>query len=661
MSKEASDDLPLAAEFPPTSYEQWRKLAQVALGGGSYEDRLRNHTADRLTIEPIYRRAQNYSPLAGRPPGTRWQVLQRIDHPDSTSAGAQATDDLSGGANGLMLVGAGAIGARGFGLPAVLDAIQPTLDRIDFASGIAIEFDLGPKANLLARDLAEYIAARGTAPQHVDVRFGFDPFGSAALAGDLQNLAGAGLEPAPTHVPRDAHEALDDCVVRLGQELTQVGFRRSLFCADGRVVHDAGGTEAQELAYVLASGVAMLRALEAGGIALEDARRMICFRLAADIDQFLTTAKFRALRRLWQWVEANAGLVPEPVFITAETAWRTMTRYDPTVNIVRATIAAFAAGIGGADAVSVLPFTAARGLPDGFARRVARNTQLVLLDEANSGRVADPTAGTGWSEDLTLKLSHATWARLQEIEASGGAAAALQTGLIQAKVRAARAEREHEVATRRCALVGVNEFPELGEAPFAVTRPEELPAAAPVTPIQRLVPIRLAEPFEMLREASDRLATSGRRPKIFLATLGEPADYAPRADFAKNFFAVGGIDAATGDSSDASREELIEAFRASGAKIACLCVGEAVHDRAAEQVAKTLSEAGAVRLYAVARPGARDPELSAAGIDTLISSNCNMLEILRDALFTSAGNDDASDDGRSPKRDGRANNDSADR
>jgi methylmalonyl-CoA mutase len=664
MSNDASDDLPLAAEFPPASYEQWRKLAQAALGGGSYEDRLRSHTADGLTIEPLYQRAQNSWPVAGRPPGARWQVLQRIDHPDPTSAGSQAIDDLSGGANGLMLVGAGSIGARGFGLPAALETIQRVLDRIDFDSGIGIEFDLGPKANLLARALAEHIAARGTAPERFNVRVGVDPFGSAALAGDLHNLVGERLKSAPTNILRDAREVLDDSVVQLGQELTQVGFRRSLFCADGRIVHDAGSSEAQELAYVLASGVAMLRALETGGTALEDARRMIFFRLTADTDQFLTIAKFRALRRLWQRVEASSRLTAEPVFITAETAWRTMTRYDPTLNIVRATIAAFAAGIGGADAVSVLPFTAALGLPDSFARRVARNTQLVLLDEANLASVGDPTAGTGWSEDLTFNLCHAAWALLQEIEASGGAAAALQNGLIQAWVAAARAEREHEVATRRCALVGVNEFPDLGEAPFAVveSRPEDLPVTGPVSPIERLVPIRLAEPFEALRETSDRLATSGRRQKIFLATLGEPADYASHVDFAKNFFAAGGIEATTSESSNASKEGLIEAFRASGTKLACLCVGEQVDEPTAQQAAKALSETGAVRLYGVAGPGVHDPQLRAAGVNTFISSNCNMLEILRDALFTSAGNnDDASDDGRSPTRAGRANNDSAGR
>ena len=177
----------------------------------------------------------------------------------------------------------------------------------------------------------------------------------------------------------------------------------------------------QELAYVLAVAVAYLRALESGGVALDQARRMIFFRLSADADQFLTIAKFRALRKLWARVEEACGLAPVPAFVSAETAWRMMTRRDPHVNMLRTTIAAFSAGIGGADAVTVLPFTAALGLPDRFARRIARNSQLLLLEESNLAKVSDPAAGSGGFEALTEQLCTAAWALFQEIERAGGA------------------------------------------------------------------------------------------------------------------------------------------------------------------------------------------------------------------------------------------------
>src|SRR5262249_13441721 len=174
--------------------------------------------------------------------------------------------------------------------------------------------------------------------------------------------------------------------------------------ADARIVHNAGGSEAQELAYALAVAVAYLRALEAGGVGLDAARGMIYFRFAADADQLLTIAKFRGVRKLWARIEEACGLTPAPAFITAETAWRMMTRRDPHTNMLRATIAVVSAGVAGANAITVLPFTMALGLPDPFARRIARNTQLVLLEESNLARVSDPAAGSGAVEALTDAL-----------------------------------------------------------------------------------------------------------------------------------------------------------------------------------------------------------------------------------------------------------------
>ena len=160
---------------------------------------------------------------------------------------------------------------------------------------------------------------------------------------------------------------------------------------------------------------------------LDDARRFIFFRLAADQDQFLTIAKFRAIRKLWARVEEACGLEPSRAFVTAETAWRMMTKRDPHGNIVRGTIAALAAAVGGADAVTVLPFSAALGVPDAFARRIARNTQTILIEEANFHRVADPAAGSGAIEYLTEQLCEKAWGLFQEIERAGGSAAALES------------------------------------------------------------------------------------------------------------------------------------------------------------------------------------------------------------------------------------------
>src|SRR5262245_58964781 len=353
---------------------------------------------------------------------------------------------------------------------------------------------------------------------------------------------------------------------------------------------------------------------------------MIFFRLAADADQFLTLAKFRALRKLWARVAEACGLEPQPIFIKAETAWRMMTRCDPHVNMLRTTIAAFSAGLGGADAISVLPFTQAIGLPDGFARRIARNTQLILLEESNLAKVGDPAAGSGGMEDLTQKLCGVAWGLFQEIEAAGGAAAALERGLIQDKVAAVRAEREKAVAHRKDALTGVSEFPNIHEGPAAV-----LDVARVASRLQPLLPqIRLAEPFELLRDVSDRiLAATGSRPKVFLANLGTLAEFTARATFAKNFFEAGGIEA-VGSDGIKSRDDTATGFRNSGAKLACLCSSDEVYAQEAADAAQALAAAGAKHLYLAGRPRDADA-LKSTGIGTFIFTGCDALAVLQQA------------------------------
>jgi methylmalonyl-CoA mutase len=480
-----ADDLALAAEFPPATRQQWRQLVDAVLKGAPFEEKLVGRSHDGLRIEPLYEREKRERPLTGRRPGTPWTVLQRVDHPDPTAANAEALHDLENGANGLVLVCAGSIGARGFGLVPSPDAIARALESIQLDAGISIELDLGAPSrtiNEMALTLAALAKSRGIAPATADIRFGLDPLGAMALSG--------GVEQPWSKLAAGA--------AGVAGKLAADGFKGPFLVADGRVVHDAGGSEAQELAYVLAAALAYLRALETGGVALDRACRMIFFRLAADADQFPTIAKFRALRRLWARFEDACGVAPVAPFVAAETAWRMMTRRDPHVNLLRTTVAAFAAGVGGADAATVLPFTLALGLPDRFARRIARNTQLVLLEEAHLAKVADPTAGAGGFEDLTDQLCRAAWTQFQAIEAEGGAAAALERGSIQKQVAAARAERQAALARGQETLVGTTVFANPDEVPVRVLEvaPQKLAKATATGLLEALTPMRLAEPFE---------------------------------------------------------------------------------------------------------------------------------------------------------------------
>ena len=381
------ETLTLAGEFPPTTEADWRRLVEAALKGASFDKRLVSQTYDGLRVAPLYPRAAGAKPVAGRKPGAAWTVMQRIDHPDPKAANRQALEDLENGATGLTLVFAGSLNANGYGLDASPETLKRLLDGIALDAGITIDFNLSPPTRNAVQLFAELVKARKLSPAAVDLRASLNPIGG---------FAASGASPMPW---RELSKNLGTAI----RGLSEQGYRGPFAVADGRIIHNAGGSEAQELAFALAAAVDCLRAIEAAGVPLETARGMIYFRLAADADEFLTIAKFRAIRKLWARVEEACGLAPKPVIVAAETAWRMMTRHDPYVNMLRTTIAITAAGLGGADNIAALPHTAANGLPDAFARRVARNAQLILLEESSLAKVADPAAGSGAIEDLTAK------------------------------------------------------------------------------------------------------------------------------------------------------------------------------------------------------------------------------------------------------------------
>lgn len=621
MTKE-TDQLQLAAEFPPAKREDWRKLVDGVLKGAPFE-KLVSKTYDGLKIDPIYERARNATVIAGRAATAPWQIMQRVDHPDATKANAQALDDLENGATGLAIIFAGANGARGFGLPPTKEALTQVLNGIYLDAGIALEFEIGPQSRDMGQHLAEILKARKIAPSAISVRFGFDPIGGAAVRG---GNAGDWNSTAKVFGGKIS-------------ELAKLGFRGPFAAADGRIIHDAGGTEVQELAWVLATGVAYLRALEGAGIVLDDARGMIYARMSADADQFLTLAKFRALRLLWARVEQGCGLAPKPLFIAADTAWRMLTQRDPDVNMLRATVATFSAGLGGANSIDVLPHTLAAGLPDALARRIGRNTQLVLLEESNLDKVSDPAAGSGGIEALTKELCDAAWTFFQEIERAGGAFAALAKNLVQGKVATARNARNVNIAKRKDILTGASEFPNLREkiADVLHAKPVSLtPYGEEKIKFDTMTPHRLAEPFEKLRDMSDKmLRDEGARPKIFLANLGTPADFTARTTFATSFFEAGGIQAIAGEGT-LDTNALAADFKASGAALACICSSDAVYAEQAVAAAKALQAVGAKHIYLAGRPGDLETGLRAAGVNEFIVAGGDALATLN-AVYAKMG------------------------
>ena len=602
-----------AARLASYGEADWRRAAEAALKGAGFST-LISHAADGVELQPIYPRREGPRALRG---GGPWRALARLDHPDPAAANDQAHEDLGGGADGLQVVFAGAAGAYGFGLAKADSAsLHRAFEGVRFDGAKRFELDLGPEGEAQATGFAALVGRSGVAPKTVDVAFGLDPIGALALSGRA---------PRPWSGEAAA-------LAKVASFLAAQGFAGPFLVADARAVHAAGGAPAQELGFALAAAAAYLRALADGGFPLASAAAAIGFRLAADSDEFFSLAKFRALRLMWGRVRDACGLDAAPARIHAESAWRTMTARDPYVNVMRGALAAFSAGLGGADSVSVLPHTQALGLPDARARRIARNAQLILLEEAQLGFVADPAAGAGVFEALTSTLAEKGWAVFQALERAGGAPAALRAGVFQGEVAEAATRLAGDATRLKALITGVSAHPDLSEAPAEVA-----PASPPVfayageAVAPPLVALRLAEPFERLRDTSDAAAErAGERPKAFLAAIGPLSAHAGRLGFARDVAEAGGLQAVA-DSGGDDCEAAAARFRASGAAVACLCGDDAGYAAHGREFARALKAAGARWLALAGRPGEAAGAWRDAGVDDFLFVGADAVAALRRA------------------------------
>ncbi|MCX5498514.1 methylmalonyl-CoA mutase small subunit [Streptomyces sp. NBC_00053] len=609
-----ADGLSLAAEFPAPAHEHWQHLVEGVLrksgkeaAGSAAEEALSTTVEDGLITRPLYT-SRDSAPDAGYPgfaPFTRgskaegnaaggWDVRQRHTLPDPARLNEALLADLENGVTSLWLTVGGAEGVPVSALAGALDGV--------FLDLAPVVLDAGGETDAAATELLRICAERGIDPRSLRGNLGADPFGQAARSGAEPDL------PAAVHWAR-----------RCARELP--GLRA--LAVDALPYHEAGGSAAEELGASLATGVALLRALTEAGLTVEEACGQLEFRYAATADQFLTIAKLRAARRLWSRVAevcgaAGAGAQRQH----AVTSSVMMTRRDPWVNMLRTTLACLGSGVGGADSVTVLPFDHALGLPDAFARRIARNTSTILLEESHLARVIDPAGGSWYVERLTAELADAAWSFFQEIERSGGQAAALGSGMIGERLAATWAARSKDLARRKEPITGVSEFPQLAERPVEREPAPCGPAAAP----GGLPRVRRDEAFEALRARSDaHLAATGQRPRVFLAALGPDAAHTARASFAANLFQAGGIEPVH-DPVFLDATTAAEAFAASGATVACLCSSDALYAEQAEAVAGALLSAGAGRVFLAGRPG------EYAGVDEYVFAGSDVVTVLSSLL-----------------------------
>ena len=410
------------------------------------------------------------------------------------------------------------------------------------------------------------------------------------LSFDLQTL-----EMLTQRVREDGVEPRD-LFAPLARRAFQLGVRALV--VDGTALHDRGASDAQELGWAIATGVSYLRLLADAGFSVEHAARLVEFRLAATDEQFATIAKLRAARRLWARVLETSGAEGE-MALHAVTSRPMTSRRDPWVNMLRGTVAAFAAGVGGADAVTVVPFDEPLGVPDAFGRRVARNTSSLLIEESHVAAVTDPAGGSYAVERLTDDLAVAAWAELGRIDADGGALADDARQGVKDRVRAVRAERDAQVADRSRPLTGVSEFPHLAE----------------VLPEREHRPHRYVHRYGWAYE--DMRAEPAAQP-VFLATMGPIAAHTARATFATNLFAAGGV-AVEAAGATAGVDAVVAAW--SGERVVCLAGTDAAYAEWGGELVAALRAAGATYVVLAGKPGERTvtdvDDSCAVGVDAL--------------------------------------------
>ncbi|MBB5916307.1 methylmalonyl-CoA mutase [Nocardia transvalensis] len=565
-------------------YAAWRKGVAGVLAkarkveaselGDEPERLLDVSTYDGLTVSPLYTRRDELpeQPLPGEFPyvrgtdGTRdvhrgWYVASRFGDGDAAEVNQRILGALE---NGLSAVWLG-VGERGVPVADLPAAVQGLLFEL-----APLVLDAGADARAAAERLFAVLddyRIEGVAdpnPADIQVSLGVTPL-TSAFNGTSHVDPAAAVELARQAVARpETVRAITVC---------------------GIAFHNAGASDAQELGAAVAAGLEYLRLLTDAGIDVADALGQLMFRFAATDDQFETIAKFRAGRQLWARVAHELGA---PAFGDAPqyavTSAAMMTQRDPWVNMLRTTLAAFGAGVGGADYVTVLPFDSA--LPPGeldvsqaFSDRMARNTQLLLLEESHLGHVRDPGAGSWFVESLTAELAAKAWEFMQEIERAGGYRAALEAGLLNDRIAEVRARREADVAHRKTAVTGVNEFPNLAEEPLseAARRPGDI--------------ARYGAAFEALRDRSDAyLSAHGQRPRALLVPLGPVAEHNVRVTFAANLLASGGIE--TINPGGLAIAGIAAAAAESGATIAVLCGTDARYAAEAGPAVEQLRSAG---------------------------------------------------------------------
>jgi methylmalonyl-CoA mutase len=583
--------------------------------GDQPEHLLDTPTYDGFAVRPLY---TVFDELPEPPLPGEWPYVRGGDALRDVKSGWKVAEAFPAAGAAAGEANAAVLAALGDGVSALLIRVGESGAAPDQLEGL-LEGVYLSMAPVILDAGADYPAACDVMLALVDE---VEPDQRATVSIDL------GADPLTAALSDRPAPAIEDVVAVASRVAVEHGVRA--ITVDGPAFHNLGANATWELAGSVAAAVAYVRTLIESGLSLGDALRQISFRLAADDDQFMTVAKIRAMRQLWARV---AEVVGDPdggaAVVHAETSLPMMTQRDPWVNMLRSTLAAFGAGVGGADTVLVFSFDVAisggfPGMATSFARRMARNVQLLLLEESHVGRVLDPAGGSWFVEELTEQLAQQAWAHFQAIEAHGGFVDA--SDYIAGQIAEIAAERAADIAHRRTAITGVSEFPNLDEPPLPQGDSRETPLAAGNL-------LRYAAEFEALRDRSDvYLAGNGSRPRALLLPLGPLAEHNIRATFASNLLASGGIEAVNPGTVDA--DGVAKAVADAGAPtVAVICGTDARYGNEAVGIVEAARRAGVSHVCLAGPEKAlaetKDPEHRP---DEFLTAKINAVEALSSLL-----------------------------
>lgn len=594
--------------FAKADRNAWQGLAEKTLGGKPFEKVMRWHSSDSIPFDALS--VDGDTDVMPQPTrtGPEWLIVSPNWGTDPARMNADILEDLARGSSAIALTvdENGFMGIKPGELSRALEGVY--LDMVPFFLVQGGDFTES------VSEMAALLMARAYTADQVSGSLGIDPIGVLARTGNLS----AKIEDKISEAAASAKDWASKYPLV------------NSFNVDATVYANAGASEATELAAAMTTAVTYLKAMEQIGLSLDQAARQISFTFSANANQWLTIAKFRTARRIWQQILTACGVEDVPAKISAVSAVNMVSQKDPWVNILRGTSACFGAAVGGADTVTTLPHDLMLGTTNKFSRRIARNIQIILQEESNLAKVTDPAAGSYALEAMTNGLEDKAMGLFQEIEQKGGMVACLRSGWLQEQIRETAAERLRNIRTRKTPLTGVSEYPNIAEPgpdnAHSVPKAVGSPVGQVVETVEALNMMRLSQDFEKLRHFSDDIvARDGTRPSVFLANIGNPADFTGRATFAKNFFEAGGfitLDSAGGILPD----EIAKGFDKSGVSVAVLCSTDSLYQDHAADIANALKAAGCKYLFVAGKPENID-QLTASGVDECIYIGCDVVSV----------------------------------